>query len=149
MLCVIFDVDGTLADVSGVRHYVSDPKNKNFEKFHGAASFSPANQWVVDAAKGFHDAGTKVFVVTGRKERWRFRTSMWLRKWEIPFDALLMRADADQRKDVEVKRDILGKIRAEGYEVLRAYDDNPNIIALWESEQIAVVVVPGWEHENG
>lgn len=145
MLAVIFDVDGTLADVCGVRHYVTDdPKRKNFEKFHAGASFCPPHRWVVDEAQAFADAGIAVFVVTARREKWRYRTSTWLRKWGVPVTALLMRADHDDRKDFEVKTDILSTLRNAGCYVIHAFDDNPNVIALWESENIPVTVVPGW-----
>lgn len=40
---VLVDVDGTLCDVSGIRHYVqSFPKNRNFDKFHRASALCPA-----------------------------------------------------------------------------------------------------------
>ncbi|PPG89340.1 hypothetical protein C5C00_02855 [Rathayibacter rathayi] len=39
---VIFDVDGTLVDVSGVRHDIADnAAKKDFRRFHSAASFRP------------------------------------------------------------------------------------------------------------
>lgn len=40
---VLVDVDGTLCDVSGIRHYVqSVPKTRNFDKFHRASALCPA-----------------------------------------------------------------------------------------------------------
>ncbi|TIH34957.1 HAD family acid phosphatase [Subtercola vilae] len=152
----IFDVDGTLADVSGVRHYVTgDPRKKDFEKFHAAASFAPANTAVVALASQTISEGSTVFVVTSRKERWRFRTAMWLRKWDVPHHYLMMRKDDDDRKDVEVKRDILARIQTH-FDVILAVDDNPNVIALWEEKGIPTVVIPGWDaslksvkHANG
>jgi len=146
---VIFDVDGTLCDVSGVRHYVTkDPKRRNFEKFHGAAILCPPNQWVVDLSREYCDQGTSVIVVTSRRERWRYKTSMWLRKWGIDYTILLMRADDDDRPDVDVKRSILNRIR-ETYEVIAAVDDNPSILALWEAAKIpTIVTVPGWFTEE-
>lgn len=141
---VIFDVDGTLADVSGVRHYVLDnPRHKNFDAFHAAASYVPANDDVVALAHEQHALGRSIVVVTARSERWRYRTATWLQKWRIPHDHLLMRRAGDQRKDVEVKREILAKIRRR-YEVVLAVDDNPSVIALWEDEGIPVRIVPGW-----
>lgn len=141
----IFDVDGTLADVSGMRHYVADRDHKNFDAFHKAACyFAPANQFVIDAMWESHDAGDINFVVTARKERWRYFTATWLRKWDAPADYLEMRGDQDSRKDFEVKRDILARIRRAGFEVVHAWDDNPNVIKLWQGEGIPTTVVPGW-----
>ena len=141
---VIFDVDGTLADVSGIRHYVTDdPKHRNFTKFHAAASLVPPHQQVADLARSLRSAGFAILVVTSRKEQWRWHTTVWLRKWGIEHDHLVMRPDADERPDVEVKRDILSRLR-EHYRIALAVDDNPSVVALWRAEDIPVVRVPGW-----
>jgi FMN phosphatase YigB (HAD superfamily) len=139
---VIFDVDGTLADVAGIRHYVAGPK-KNFMKFHAAASLVPPHREIADLAAAMKRAGLVIIVVTSRKEQWRWHTATWLRKWEIEYDHLYMRGDADGRRDVDVKRDILVTI-LRSYAVVLAVDDNPAIIALWNDERIPVVTWPGW-----
>jgi len=142
---VLVDVDGTLCDVSGIRHYVeSDPRHRNFDKFHRASALCPAIASTVDCVREQHAAGITVIVVTSRKQQYEHLTRVWLRKWGVPFDRLLFRADHDERRDDLVKADLLAKIRAEGYEVIAAIDDNPSIIALWESEGIPVTIVPGW-----
>lgn len=141
---VIFDMDGTLADVSAIRHYVAQAP-KDFDKFHAESVNCPPHEWVAESARNLSRAGYDILVVTARKHRWRHQTAWWLGMHNIPSDALFMRADGDQRKDVEVKRDILASIR-EVWDVVYAYDDNPAIIALWRSEGIPVTVVPGWEH---
>lgn len=144
---VIYDMDGTIVNVSGIRHYVLDnPRKKNFEKFHAAASYAPPHMHVLELMRETHDEGHANVVVTARKERWRYRSATYLQKWEAPFDHLLMRRDDDDRKDVEVKREILAKVR-ERYEVVLAVDDNPAVIALWTSEGIPVHIVPGWHVE--
>ncbi len=142
---VIIDVDGTLADVAGIRHYVvDDPKHRNFHKFHDAASWVSPIADVARVARGLHAAGLPIVVLTSRAERWRYRTRVWLAKWEIPFDALGMRADVDTRRDDAVKRDLLERMRFLGYEPVLAIDDNPQVIELWRSLDIPTVVVPGW-----
>jgi len=142
---IVVDMDGTLADVAGIRHYVTDDlKNRDFEKFHGAASLVPPNRWVVDKVNEFGKAGAIVIVVTGRSERWRYRTVQWLRKWDVCFDFVFMRTNGDERPDVEVKRNILHAIRANGFHVQLAIDDNPSILALWNQEGIETLRVPGW-----
>lgn len=142
---VLVDVDGTLCDVSGVRHYVqSDPKNRNFDKFHRASALCPAIPSTVAWVREQHAAGMFVIVVTSRKQQYEYLTRRWLRKWEVPYDRLLLRANRDERRDDLVKADLLAQIRAEGFDVVAAIDDNPSIIALWESEGIPVTVVPGW-----
>jgi hypothetical protein len=72
----------------------------------------------------------------------------WLLLHDVPFDEIYMRKYDDFRKDYEVKRDILSMIRADGYDVTVAYDDNPNIWRLWDEEDIACVQVPGWSYDE-
>lgn len=144
---VVFDMDGTLADVTGIRHHVlGGPANgfhKNFDAFHRDAVNCPPNTWVVEAARREHEAGVAVLIVTAREARHRNTTAFWLALHEVPSDAMWMRANRDYRPDHTVKREILAKIR-QSYRVVRCYDDNPAVIALWESEGIPVTVVPGW-----
>lgn len=144
---VIVDMDGTLADVSGIRHYVKRPVHqKDFESFHKASIFAPVNSAPAALVRRAHEDGTAVFVVTARRAKWEKPTRMWLEKHEVHYDALCMRGNRDDRKDFDVKRDILKKIR-ETHEVILAIDDNPSVIKLWTEEGIMTYVVPGWETE--
>lgn len=139
---VIVDVDGTLVDVSPVRHYLHDGK-RDFESFHRASVFCDVIASTRQAILAAHDAGHAVFVVTARKAKYRHLTGRHLAESGVVFDDLLTRGDYDERSDVEVKRELLALIRTT-HDVAHAWDDNPHVVALWESEGIAVTVVPGW-----
>jgi hypothetical protein len=141
----LFDCDGSLVDVSGIRHLLDGPGR--FDAFHRASIDCPPHQWVVDAAKAEHAAGRAVLVVTARSARYRNVTAMWLAIHDVPSVSMFMRADKDNRPDFEVKAEILAKIRKR-YRVVHVWDDNPNVIRLWESENIPVTVVPGWPFED-
>lgn len=100
-----------------------------------------ALEWV----EGQRAPSCKVIVVTARGAKWSQLTRVWMRKLVIWAGAFYMRADGDQRKDRAVKTDILAEIRAAGYRVVAAIDDNPSIVELWRSEGIETTVVPGWD----
>ena len=140
---IILDVDGTLADVSSIRHFVAQHP-KDFDSFHGESVNVPPHARAVELAREAHAAGQVVIVVTARRHMWRHQTAWFLAMHDIPSDVLIMRANDDHRRDVEVKRDILAQIRTRWNPVL-AVDDNPAICSLWESEGIPVEVIPGWE----
>jgi len=140
---VLIDVDGTLANVSGIRHHVT-ARPKRFDRFHSESVDCPPNMQAVELARAAHAAGQAVIVVTARRAMWRHHTAWFLALHGIPSDVLIMRADSDHRRDVDVKRDILAQIRTRWTPVL-AVDDNPSIIELWEAEGIPTVVIPGWE----
>ena len=145
----IFDMDGTLCDVTGIRHLLgvgkSGRRNKrNFDAFHEESVNCPPNDWVLRNARWLNDQDVAIIVVTARKSRWFNVTWWWLRENGVPFDRLYMRDDWDQRKDAIVKGEILDRIWREGFDPVIAYDDNPNVIALWEASGIPTVRVPGW-----
>lgn len=146
---VIFDMDGTLCDVSSIRHHVNpnDPGfsgDKRFDLFHSESIDCPPNQQAIDEVERARAEGHAVVVVTARAFEWRYVTMLWLNENGVEYDELYMRKDGDFRRDFEVKADILDAMWADGYEPVRAVDDNPSVIELWESEGIETVVIPGW-----
>lgn len=147
---VIFDMDGTLADVSSIRHHLNKFDStqrrvmKHFHRFHAESVSVPAHDYVVNASQVAHMMGHAVLVVTARKHMWRHHTAWWLAIHDVPSDMLMMRGNDDNRKDYEVKKDMLDTIR-KAYNVIHAWDDNPSIIKLWTEEGISTTVVPGWE----
>lgn len=147
---VIFDMDGTLADVSSIRHHLTkyDATKrrvmKHFHRFHAESVRVPPHGHVVNAAQVAKMMGHEVLVVTARKHMWRHHTAWWLAMHNVPSDMLMMRGNEDNRKDYEVKKDMLDTIR-KAYNVIHAWDDNPSIIKLWTEEGIPTTVVPGWE----
>lgn len=139
---VIFDMDGTLCDVRGIRHLLNGPGR--FHAFHTASIDCPPHPWVVEAARREQAAGRAVLIVTARQARYRNLTAMWLALHGVPSDAMWMRGDHDHRPDYGVKREILAWIRAL-YRPVHAFDDNPSVLELWAEENIPVTVVPGWD----
>lgn len=146
---VIFDMDGTLADVRSIRHHVVPPTpkpkgwKKDFHAFHTLSVDVPANAHVVDHAIRASLLGNAVIIVTARSAKYRPQTAWFLAMHGIPSDALYMRGDKDGRPDYDVKKDILTAIRRE-YNVIHAVDDNPDIIRLWNEEGIPCTIVEGF-----
>lgn len=158
----IVDMDGTLANVSSIRFHVDGSRTytqangrvrpvKNFDAFHAASEFVPANPQAIEFCRRHYLAGTHILVVTARMRKWEGVTTRFLEREARPHftwvEPIYMRIDDDFRKDVEVKRDILAEIQQD-YTVVAACDDNPNVIALWEESQIPEIeVIPGWDHD--
>jgi len=147
---VIFDMDGTLANVSSIRHHLTkfDATKrrviKHFDRFHAESVNVPPHSHVVNAAQVAKMLGHDILIVTARKHQWRNHTAWWLAMHDVPSDALFMRGDDDNRKDVDVKRDMLSIIRKQ-WNVIAAWDDNPSIVSLWNEKGIHCNVVDGWE----
>lgn len=148
---VIFDMDGTLVDVSSIRHYVREAmlpdgtySKKSFDDFHKASILCPAIWETVDRLMYYWEKRIDILIVTARGRQYDHTTRDWLHKYAIPYNKLYMRDVGDQRADVDVKRDILAEIE-ETWTVVHAVDDNPNVIELWKENRIPVTVIPGWE----
>lgn len=149
---VVFDMDGTLADVSSIRHHVRpDPtgkrKYKDFDAFHRESVNVPPNHDVVAMAQQHAAEGKDIIIVTARRAKYRNETAMWLAQNGVPSHAMFMRADDDGRPDYEVKKDILSRM-SQSFNVVHAVDDNPNVLKLWHENGIPTTRVPGWEDED-
>ena len=144
---IIFDMDGTLANVDSIRHYVistPDHRGKNFDAFHAASVDCPPHAAVVSHASVAHLLGHKIIIVTARKAMWRHHTAWWLALHGVPSDAMFMRGNKDSRPDYYVKKDILAAIQ-HTWNVVHAVDDNPNVIRLWQENGIPTTLVEGWQ----
>jgi len=142
MKAIIFDMDGTLADVNPIRHYVSGDK-KDFNSFHKASVWVRPNQQILALNHAINDQ-VAILIVTARNEQFRTVTSAWLEKYQVRYHHLYMRKSGDNRADYLVKQDIFKQITTAGYNVVAAVDDNPKIIALWKEMQLVVIEVPGF-----
>lgn len=141
---VVFDMDGTLADVSDIRHLVAAGlKDRNFDAFHKESVNCKPIEQVAEAARLWAEAGMAVYQLTARAEKYRALTSFWLADHKIPSDNLIMRPNGDYRADADVKRDLIGGL-IKRFEIVMAYDDNPSIVSVWKEFEIGCVVVPGW-----
>lgn len=139
---VIFDLDGTLCDVSSIVHFV-EGDDKDFDAFHGAAMECPPNPAVVEGVRQARADGHAILIVTSRSAKWRDYAIKWLDRHDIGFDALYTRIEADFRADELVKAELLEAIIDDGFQPVRAWEDNDRIIDLWRSHGLEVTAVPG------
>jgi hypothetical protein len=83
-----------------------------------------------------------ILFVSGRPSKYKDVTREWLIKHGLfnPFlDGKLllwMRPDGDRRDDDIVKRELLGRIRMEGYEPVIAFDDRDRVVKMWRDNGI-------------
>jgi len=146
---VIFDVDGTLANVDPYLHHIrnihhSPNFKKDFDTFHAESIDAEPNAEVVEMLnRAFFDQH-HVIIVTSRRETWRGVTSYWLAKNDIGHHALYMRKDGDFRPDYEVKKDILLSIKKH-WNVIHAIDDNPAVLKLWFEYGIPTTKIGDWD----
>lgn len=129
----VFDVDGTLADCSERRRHLDQPKpdwKRFFEAMHRDLPIWP----VVWALQAIRNTGAPIVICTGRPGEYHERTKTWLDRWGIPYDAFYGRESRDNRPDVEVKREMLAAMRADGFEPYLVFDDRAGVVQMWRDE---------------
>lgn len=109
MDCVMFDIDGTLAefDAQALGHLVHG-QDKCRDAFHDAMAVAPVIAPVARLLSRLKGQGEAIVLCLGRPEGWRHRTLDWLEKSGISHDALyLRRPEEDRGPDPKVKRTAL------------------------------------------
>ena len=156
---IIFDIDGTLSDVSHRRHYVSGGR-KDWGKFFDEMVNDPPLRDVCLLAELLGDhplvnqGAIKLFLFSGRPETHRKETENWLRVHARSYfekaEALLMRGEGDFRQDTVVKKEMLTGIRGQGYDVRFVVDDRPSVVQMWKDEGLTVLAHDSgdWESER-
>lgn len=138
---VLYDFHGTLVDVTSVHGYLAQRK---YEEFYLASLACPRIETTVLAARQSHEAGYQNILFTGMPNEYRDGLLAWLGRHGVPIDLIDMRPTGDFRKDFIVKREMYLRTLDQGIRVVRAWDDNPVILDLWEEQAIPVVRVPEW-----
>ena len=131
MKTIIFDIDGTLADIEHRRHYVSGGRS-HWAKFNALMGEDAPNAPVVSLYMTLWQSGLyNIEIVTGRSEAYRAVTEKWLIWNEIPFTRVTMRAVKDNRPDHIIKEEILNRFLADGLEIEFTVDDRQQVVDMW------------------
>lgn len=159
---VLFDMDGTLSDVSMARRWL-DPDHpywrdhpremplsregrfrRSFHRFHREGCEAPFHEDVLDLALAVQDAGGLIEIVTAREDRWRRATEASLAFNGIEAIGVHTRPQGDYRPDLQIKAEILRDLRDDPRPLIAAVDDRPGIAELWHRGDIPALLVPGF-----
>lgn len=133
--CYVFDIDGTIADMSHRLHHIvrTDGKPKDWTACFAAVSNDKPIQHVIHVARALVEAGHFIVFVTGRPDSCRAATEEWLAEHVIGEQALYMRKAGDHRNDDIVKMELLAQLRADGWEPRMVFDDRDRVVSAWRS----------------
>ena len=132
---IIFDMDGTLVNVSVLVQKYMKGKYRNFDRFHRDSLWAPPHVEVLQMAHDAAENGLPIIITTARKEIYREVTQAWLDEHGVQYENIFMRASDDNRPDVQAKTDILEEIN-KYYNIVHAVDDRREVIDLWKSNNI-------------
>lgn len=136
MITVLFDIDGTLAQIDHRRPLLEGerPDWKSFNKHMGDDT---PNRPIVELYQTLWDSGRyQLILVSGRGEEHRKITEIWLTWNSIPFERILMRPANDSRPDTEIKLEILEQLRTEGKEISFVVDDRNSVVDMWRKNGV-------------
>lgn len=137
--CYVFDLDGTLADLSHRLHHIQGDK-KDWRAFFAAVAGDEPIAPMVELFRTIRHSsehsyvGTPVVIVSGRSDECRDQTEAWLDRHELYASALYMRRAGDHRPDDIVKKELLQQMLAEGYRPILFIDDRKRVVDMWRAE---------------
>jgi predicted kinase len=127
----LVDIDGTVAVMNGRRFYEE----------HRVSEDSP-NPPVIAVVRALHAAGYRIVFCTGRSEACRADTASWLDAHVgVPYEALLMRAERDDRKDAVVKSELFDRHLRDRYRIVAVLDDRDQVVRMWRTMGLTVLQV--------
>ena len=135
--CVIFDIDGTLADMKGVRH--------PFE-WEKVGLDNPITSVVNYYKMLASTTNTPIFIFSGRDGVCREQTLEWLYQQGINIhpDDVVLREAGDTRPDTVVKEEMFDMKIKNRYYVSHVVDDRKAVCQMYESMGIKVFNVGGF-----
>ena len=131
----IMDIDGTLADSTGLRSPYDYTKVQGDRRIRAVSELVTSVQQQC-ISNGWDEWVPSVVFVSGRDEECRPETEQWLRN-SLGFSPVLyMRAHGDKRHDAVVKREILERDLLPRYYILGAIDDRLRVLSMWQASGI-------------
>jgi hypothetical protein len=143
MALIVFDIDGTLANIEHRLDYVRS-KPKNWKAFDAGIPNDAVNEPVASIFRTMTlseiEGAYTVVLASGRNERSRQATEDWLvQNHLVGYEKLYMRKADDFRSDDIVKLEILDQIIADyGRKPDMVFDDRPRVVRMWRDNGIFV-----------
>ena len=141
---VIFDIDGTLLNIQHRVKFVRDqPKDWKAFRDPNQKRWDEPILPVMFVLNSLLMADHRVILASGRLKSEKEDTINQL-KIHIPDVAdlpIYMRSDSDYRPDDIVKKDMLTKMRKDGYAPSMVFDDRPSVVRMWREKGLVVADV--------
>lgn len=140
--CIIVDIDGTLAHMSGRSPY-------DYSKVHTDIVDENVREviWRYSNTNNFDIRDTYIIIVSGRDDTCKAETEKWLDDNRIWYDEIYMRdhtlvdENGNKLDDTVVKRDIYNEWIKPRYNVRFVLDDRDRVVKMWREEGLKVLQV--------
>jgi hypothetical protein len=132
--CVIFDIDGVLADATHRQHLVNRGRN-NWNAFFDACGADALIKPVAQMAD-LLDPSLTIVLLTARPASVADLTITWLQKHRVRWDLLVMRDYGDYQLARDFKDYALHELRTFGFTVDLAIEDDERNVAMFEQRGV-------------
>ena len=141
---VIFDLDGTLADIRDrVKHCSIEGGKLDWDEFYNPDNIKmdKPNKDIIELNHSMYLCGYEIHILSGRSDRTFSATEEWLYNNEIDWHYLRMRDEENlYLKDSELKRSWLHKFYKKEY-ILFVVDDRKQVVDMWREEGLTCLQV--------
>ena len=143
---VIFDLDGTLADIDTRRALSLDMNGKmDWDKFLDPQNIKldEPNTPVIKMAQMLDSQGFNIVILSGRSKVSYRTTRQWLFQNDVPFDDLQMRPTDDHHhymKDSDLKQMWLDTL-IDKDDVFAVFDDRQQVVDMWRQNGLTTFQV--------
>ena len=127
---VIFDLDGTIADIEHRRPMLQE-RPPRWDDFFEACHEDLFNSWAGELRRGMEKAGYKIIVLSGRMATVKEKTEDWLAKYNFRYDALVMREAGNTEPDNTLKERFYRELVEPYFKVAFVVDDRKKVVDMW------------------
>lgn len=128
MKCVVFDIDGTLAN-GNHRIWAIRSEPKKWSIYFGLLAEDTVIEPIALICRAVHEyPDICVLYCTGRPEEYIPQTAQWLKDSALPEVPIYYRKKGDFRDDSIVKLELLKEIEANGYDIVMLFDDRNRVV---------------------
>ena len=134
---VIFDIDGTLANMDHRLHFIQG-EEKNWDAFFDSMVNDKPIKPMIEVLKAMHKSGFKVLFCTGRPGSHAKETIEWVNHMtgiEFEDSQFYFRPTGDHSPDDKIKEGMLREIQQK-YEVLTVFEDRKRVVDMWRKNDI-------------
>lgn len=135
---VIFDLDGTLANIDHRRHFVegkgSRATDEEWRCFFAACVDDVPNLPVIETLRALRAQGYRIVILSGRSDEVSIETKAWLKENDVPYDELHMRPEGNYVPDQKWKAKFLKKF--DRSQILCVFDDRDKVVKMWRDNGI-------------
>jgi len=142
---VIFDIDGVLSDAAGRQHFI-EQGNRDWSAFFEACGDDPVIEEIARLLE-LLDSSLAVVLLTGRPLRVQPQTLAWLRRYGLRWDLLVMREKGDYQQVTSFKQRTVTDLRARGFDLRLAFEDDPSNHAMYVADGIPCVYIHSGYYE--